>query len=59
MRHGRWEFGCRCSECGRVYGPKNAKQKQFYNYCPNCGARMDLNTNNGITAKGFGTHALN
>ena len=41
VRHGRWKKGkyplYSCSECGAIY--------QFvgygYNYCPECGARMD------------------
>ena len=52
VRHGRWidlgdnywERGCtstryKCSECGRRAGQKQAK---LYHYCPNCGAKMDL-----------------
>lgn len=35
VRHGRWVDGIRCSECGQVDWTKP-------NYCPNCGARMDL-----------------
>ena len=50
VRHGRWEFPIfadsddeldprvRCSECGGI-------EVAFarWNYCPNCGARMDEN----------------
>ena len=36
--HGRWEdrgsLSCRCSRCG-------CKSNSEYNYCPNCGAKMD------------------
>lgn len=42
VKHGRWketttEDPCyyRCSECGR-------QTDDEYNYCPNCGSRMDL-----------------
>lgn len=46
--HGRWEFHilkgmfandprCMCSECGSLEAPL-ARHK----YCPNCGAKMDL-----------------
>lgn len=45
IRHGYWkvykDLGYRfvknyqCSECGDIIGDVN------YNYCPNCGARMD------------------
>ena len=43
-RHGWWEekpflLGTTnvCSECGEYYGMPHGK----YNYCPNCGAKMD------------------
>lgn len=51
VRHGRWVVlgeqiekqtfdECKCSECGCVeYFNKGWKR---FNYCPNCGARMDL-----------------
>ena len=32
--HGRWVYGCQCSVCGDRHRP-------YYNYCPNCGAKMD------------------
>lgn len=40
VKHGRWENGRHCYECsscgnGYVGMPKT-------NYCPNCGAKMDL-----------------
>ena len=39
VRHGRWERYGRnlgeCSNCGEIVNIR-------YNYCPNCGARMDL-----------------
>ena len=43
VRHGRWTVyvismidgeGCKCSECGFEGVP-------YWDYCPNCGARMD------------------
>ena len=34
VRHGRWEHGMRCTQCGQIDLSKP-------NYCPNCGARMD------------------
>lgn len=40
VRHGKWidereDFGTyRCSVCNKHYGNQ-------YNYCPNCGAKMD------------------
>ena len=46
VRHGRWECGEEnswwCSVCDMgfdlLYG---TPQENLYNYCPNCGARMD------------------
>ena len=47
VRHGRWDsndlngykWAFACSECGWVDGyPFNDR----HNYCPNCGAKMDL-----------------
>lgn len=39
VKHGHWEdvgsLSCRCSECGC----KNYRETRF---CPNCGAKMDL-----------------
>lgn len=39
VRHGRWKRHGKnlgeCSECGEVVSVRN-------NYCPNCGAKMDL-----------------
>ena len=40
VKHGRWkdtEFGWLCSICGQVVGGYTR-----HNYCPNCGAEMDL-----------------
>lgn len=44
VRHGRWEgkpiagySTVRCSECGDVFMENSGK----WNYCPNCGAKMD------------------
>lgn len=54
VRHGRWidaypdiepnpmfMYGI-CSECGFEQGIS-----KYLNYCPNCGAKMDLRTNDG------------
>ena len=51
VRHGRWEAfedmmldTCyRCSECGREFylADCSTPQENEYNYCPNCGAKMD------------------
>lgn len=44
LKHGYWKgkpiagySTVRCSECGRVFMENSGK----WNYCPNCGARMD------------------
>ena len=39
--HGRWECGCQCSVCVDRHGPYNSRHNPYYNYCPNCGAKMD------------------
>ena len=43
--HGHWENGCQCSVCGDRHGPYNSHHKAYYNYCPNCGAKMDEEVN--------------
>ena len=48
VKHGKWEpaivarniDALECSECGAKY--PNLLWMPGYNYCPNCGARMDL-----------------
>ncbi len=42
VRHGKWEQEneiFKCSEC--AYAFENEGYQHFFNYCPNCGARMD------------------
>ena len=52
VRHGRWEFkhpnGWACSECGEWGLMIDNRGICKSNYCPNCGAKMDLeaDTNN-------------
>lgn len=41
VRHGRWECGGFCSECGL----DNEERKTPY--CPHCGVRMDGGADNG------------
>ena len=41
--HGKWVNGCQCSVCGDRHGPYNSRHRPYYNYCPNCGAKMDEN----------------
>ena len=40
--HGQWVNGCQCSVCGDRHGPYNSRHRPYYNYCPNCGAKMDI-----------------
>lgn len=59
VRHGRWEWAddgyCRCSECRQrapvVYGVlvedwQDEPRTVMTYYCPNCGAKMDLEGEN-------------
>mgnify|MGYP000472723659 CR=1 FL=1 len=43
--HGEWEgkgFAFNCSECGyHEYGQTVDCAKAWWNFCPNCGAKMD------------------
>lgn len=46
VKHGRWELTNnpsfrKCSECGAWWG-KEFTTNNYANYCPHCGARMDL-----------------
>ena len=41
VRHGRWEHGMRCTQCGQIDLSKP-------NYCPNCGAKMDGGKGNAV-----------
>lgn len=55
VRHGKWLYGesksghdgYYCSQCGKhirwIYGEEDINFIRSYNYCPNCGARMDGN----------------
>lgn len=54
--HGRWigaplcgNGNCRCSECGSWHNVHaNLRGEIIQKYCPNCGAKMDLEeTDNG------------
>ena len=46
--HGQWVNGCQCSVCGDRHGPYNSRHKPYYNYCPNCGAKMDEEEHNNV-----------
>ena len=52
VKHGRWlecdhekwsgdTFAYKCSECGGAYHLNIEKVISVWNYCPNCGAKMD------------------
>ena len=44
VRHGKWieEIGMfMCSECGDAWSSSDAKMIFGFNYCPNCGAKME------------------
>ena len=46
VRHGRWIENTFCSCCGGFgEDDKGNIIQSFYNYCPNCGARMDKEDN--------------
>ena len=52
--HGQWKFDTRglypkplCSRCSEEPWRKSNHQSDLPKYCPNCGARMDLEENNG------------
>lgn len=44
--HGRWEWVTddiyKCSNCDEKSHVKEVMGQPDYNYCPNCGAKMDL-----------------
>lgn len=50
VRHGRWKrfaeisgnIGLSCSVCGWKDYNHGKFRKNWFNYCPNCGAKMDL-----------------
>lgn len=44
VQRGRWMYPFYCSECG--FEPYYSSDLT-YNYCPNCGARMDLKDADG------------
>ncbi len=53
VRHGRWidlreddmDYEWKCSSCGETFGMAHEDVSPYdvgLNYCPNCGAKMDL-----------------
>lgn len=50
VKHGKWieendgwygGQGCRCSSCGYGYSYKAYHEPYEFDFCPNCGAKMD------------------
>jgi hypothetical protein len=42
--HGRWKIGGilnECQVCGEIYSLNGGNVWEPWNYCPNCGAKMD------------------
>lgn len=48
VKHGRWEWMTEdmynCTYCGTINHVKEVMGRPDFNYCPNCGARMDGET---------------
>lgn len=45
VRHGRWIDASGmilCSECGDSWGTETEEMVRSFNYCPNCGSKMDM-----------------
>ena len=41
VKHGKWEHNYPiCSNCEHVIAVDLSHAKEFYHYCPNCGAKM-------------------
>lgn len=42
--HGRWRyfgFLLECQSCGEIYSRHGGNAGKLWNFCPNCGAKMD------------------
>lgn len=54
VRHGRWEWDTediyRCSNCAEKSHVKEVMGHPEWNYCPNCGAKMDGGNGNSDMA---------
>ena len=45
VRHGKWKRSgalLECQLCGEIYSQLGGNAGKSWNYCPNCGAIMDL-----------------
>ena len=45
VRHGKWIRSVallECQLCGEIYSQLGGNAGKSWNYCPNCGAKMDL-----------------
>ena len=45
VRHGKWKRSgaiLECQLCGEIYSQLGGNAGKSWNYCPNCGAKMDL-----------------
>lgn len=50
VRHGRWKKSgslLECQYCGEIYSQLGGNAGKSWNYCPNCGAKMDGVAENG------------
>lgn len=53
VRHGRWELSknyvgyCSCSLCSDCYVEPEWVDRLHWRFCPNCGAKMDLEASDG------------
>lgn len=48
--HGRWKKSgslLECQYCGEIYSQLGGNAGKSWNYCPNCGAKMDGVAENG------------
>lgn len=45
VKHGMWKAGVTCSKCEFIRQETRSGNPMVGRYCPNCGARMDGNTN--------------
>lgn len=50
-RHGRWIDGWICSECGEAFNTNG----EAWNYCPNCGSKMDKTEERLVMPKADGS----